>query len=126
MTMGNRPLSPHLQVYKMPMSGIMSITHRITGVIMSLGLVFFTYWIVAAAYGPEAFDRAQSVMNSWFGMIIVFGWTACLFYHLVNGIRHLRWDTVRGLEKENLVASGRVVIALAVILTVAFWIFAAL
>lgn len=126
MTTGNRPLSPHLQVYKMPLSGIMSITHRITGVIMSLGLVFFAYWIVAAAYGPESFATAQAVMSSWFGTIIVFGWTACLFYHLVNGIRHLRWDTVTGLEKENLISSGRFTIALAVILTVAFWIFAAL
>jgi succinate dehydrogenase / fumarate reductase cytochrome b subunit len=65
-------------------------------------------------------------MTSWFGMLIIFGWTASLFYHLVNGIRHLRWDSGRGLEKEDLVASGRVTIGLAVILTVAFWIFAAL
>ena len=126
MTTGKRPLSPHLQIYKLPLSGKMSITHRITGIIMSLGLVFFTYWICSAAYGQEAFEIAHSFMTSWFGLIIVFGWTACLFYHLVNGIRHLRWDTVNGLEKEDLVTSGRVTIGIAVILTIAFWIFAVL
>ncbi|NVK17177.1 MAG: succinate dehydrogenase, cytochrome b556 subunit [Methylocystaceae bacterium] len=122
MTTGNRPLSPHMKIYKFPMNGLMSGAHRVTGVLLSAGTLFFAYWLIAAAYGPESYATAQAFFGSWFGQIVMLGYTFCMYYHLVNGVRHLRWDMVTGLEKQDLIASGRVGIAVTAILTVATWI----
>src|SRR5690348_15437891 len=86
-----RPLSPHLQVYRLPLTAVMSITHRITGVGLSLGLIVVTVWLVAAAYGPEAYDAFAGFMVSWLGLLILLGFSLALFFHLCNGIRHLLW-----------------------------------
>lgn len=124
MSTGKRPLSPHLQVYRLPMPALMSITHRMTGVALAIGLLLVAYWLAAAAYGPQAFDRAQAFVGSWFGQVLLLGWTFALFFHLVNGIRHLRWDTVKGLELPELKTSGTLTIALAGGLTVLVWLVA--
>lgn len=121
MSVSNRPLSPHLQVYRLPLAGLISISHRLTGVALSLGTILFTYWLGSAAYGPEAFDRAQSVMGSWFGLLVLFGFTFALFFHLGNGIRHLFWDVGKGFEIPTVRKSGIAVIAFAVVMTVATW-----
>lgn len=122
MSSGNRPLSPHLQVYKMPMSAKMSISHRITGVILCGGALLLAYWVSAAAQGPEAFDTAQAIAGSFIGRAIMFGFTLCLAYHLCHGIRHIIWDSgAKGLELEDVNKSGKIAIAAACILTVLVW-----
>ncbi len=110
MASGDRPLSPHLQVYRPQITSILSILHRLTGVAMIGGAAMFTYWIAAATYGPEAFDRAQGVLGSWFGRLVLFGMAVSLFYHLGNGVRHMAWDIGWGYELPKLAASGWAVV----------------
>ncbi len=118
----NSPLSPHLSIYKFRIHMFMSILHRITGVILAAGLMALIYWLAAAAYGAESYARTQAVYQSWFGYLALFGWTACLFYHLCNGIRHMFWDIGWGFEKKQFVNSGLVVLASAAFLTVISWV----
>lgn len=122
MTTRNRPLSPHLQIYKLPLSAQLSISHRITGVILCGGAVLLTYWLMAATYGPDAFATAQAILGSWIGRLVLLGVVFSLWYHLANGIRHLIWDAGRGLELPQLRTSGLIVVAIAVVLTVATFI----
>jgi succinate dehydrogenase / fumarate reductase, cytochrome b subunit len=122
MTTRNRPLSPHLQVYKLPLLALMSITHRITGVALVLGTLLLAYWLAAAAYGPAAYARAVSLIGSPIGMLLLFGWSAALFFHLSNGIRHLFWDTGWGYELPQAYKSGRIVLVSTAVLTVLAWI----
>ena len=124
MTTRNRPLSPHIQVYKMPFTAILSITHRITGIALAVGTVVLAYWLASAAYGPAAFGHAQALLGSFLGKLVLFGWTAALFYHLCNGIRHLFWDVGHGYEIAQANKSGRIVVATAAVLTVLAWIIA--
>jgi succinate dehydrogenase / fumarate reductase cytochrome b subunit len=119
MTTRNRPVSPHLQVYKPQITSILSITHRITGVALCGGAVILTYWLMAATYGPDAFATAQSLLGSWFGMLVLLGVVFSLWYHLANGIRHLAWDAGWGFELDQVTKSGIAVIGAAVVLTVA-------
>ncbi len=122
MSTGNRPLSPHLQVYKLPAAAILSITHRITGVGLTAGLLLLTYWLTAAAYGPEAYATAVDVLGSWFGRLILFGFTLAFTYHLGNGVRHLFWDACVGVTKEDTAKTGMMNIVIALILTALIWI----
>lgn len=118
----NRPLSPHLQVYRLPLLALMSITHRITGVGLAFGLLLLCWWLAAAAFGPGAFAVVQGFMGSFLGYLILFGFTVALFYHLCNGIRHLLWDTGWGYEIPQAYGSGKAVIAATAVLTVVAWI----
>ena len=102
MARAERPLSPHLQIYRWYFTMALSIAHRITGVGLALGLVLFTWWLLALASGPEAFATVHGVMVSWFGRLILFLYTLTLFYHMANGIRHLAWDFGYGYEKNVL------------------------
>lgn len=122
MTTGNRPLSPHMKIYKFPLNGLMSGSHRVTGILLSIGTLLFAYWLIAAAYGAESYETAQAFFGSWLGQLMLIGWTFCLYYHLVNGIRHLIWDMGKCLEKEDLIKTGRIGMAVTAILTVATWI----
>lgn len=122
MTAGKRPLSPHLQVYRPQITSVLSITHRITGLALAAAALLFTYWLTAAAYGPAAFARAQALMGSAVGLLILFGFTFSLFFHLLNGIRHLVWDAGRGFEMPQVRASGWAVVVLTLLLTAAAWI----
>ncbi|GLR65544.1 succinate dehydrogenase, cytochrome b556 subunit [Acidocella aquatica] len=118
-----RPLSPHLQAYNMmQMSSATSIFHRATGIALGAGTLLLTAWLVSAAAGDEAFSVVQALLASWIGVLVLMGFTFALFYHFCNGIRHLFWDTGRGFELEAMHRNGRMVIAGAVVLTVAFWI----
>jgi succinate dehydrogenase / fumarate reductase cytochrome b subunit len=121
MAMGNRPLSPHLQVYRPQITSILSITHRATGLGLAVGALGLTYWLNAAAYGADAFERAQAIFGSVFGMIVLIGFTFALFFHLCNGIRHLFWDTGRGFEMAQLRASGWAVVLVSLGLTAITW-----
>ena len=122
MSAQNRPLSPHLQVYRPQMTSILSITHRLTGVALVAGTLLFVYWLVAAASGAEAYETARGLIGSWFGRLLLFGWSLALFYHLCNGIRHLFWDAGIGFELPDAQRSGWAVLAATVILTLVTWI----
>ncbi len=117
-----RPLSPHIQIYRWQWTMSLSILHRATGIALAGGTLLLTWWIVAAAAGPAHFATAQSFIGSIVGQILLFGWTASLFYHLCNGIRHLLWDTGKGLELGSARASGLFVVAAAAGLTILAWI----
>jgi len=119
-----RPLSPHLQVYRPQITSVLSIVHRITGVTLAFAALLLAYWLASAAYGPEAFARAQAVLESWFGKLVLFGFTFALFYHMCNGIRHLGWDMLWGFDLPKLRASGMVVVIASVSLTVLSWLLA--
>ncbi|MBL4692829.1 MAG: succinate dehydrogenase, cytochrome b556 subunit [Magnetovibrio sp.] len=120
----DRPLSPHLQVYRPQITSVLSITHRATGVFLSLAAVMLTYWLASAAYGPDSFARAQAALESWFGRLILFGFTFSLFFHMCNGIRHLGWDLGWGFDLVKLRMTGVLVIISAFGLTVLSWVMA--
>lgn len=124
MSTRNRPLSPHLQVYKPQITSILSITHRITGVALCGGAILLTYWLMAATYGPDVFATAQAILGSWIGKLVLLGVVFSLWYHLANGIRHLAWDAGWGFEMTQLRASGIAVVVFAVILTIATFVLA--
>jgi len=121
MNNNDRPLSPHLSIYRWPITMVSSILHRATGVAMAVGYVVLVGWLFDAASGPEVYDKFLSIMDSTIGCVLLVGWSFAFFYHLSNGIRHLVWDTGRGLEKEQATASAWFVIAASIVLTAAFW-----
>lgn len=117
-----RPLSPHLQVYKPQLTSVLSILHRITGVVMAFGTFVFVWWLVAVALGGEAYSILQDIFSSWFGRLLLFGWSFALFYHLCNGIRHLFWDIGKGFDLTTAYRSGWIVITSATFLTFVVWV----
>jgi succinate dehydrogenase cytochrome b subunit len=116
-----RPLSPHLSVYRWPVTMTVSILHRITGVAMSIGLVVLTGWLVRAAAGPEQYQQIRVALGSPPGQILLVVASFAFFLHFGNGIRHLVWDLGFGFEKRQANASAWFVVVLAVVLTVLFW-----
>ena len=117
-------MSPHLQVYRPQITSILSILHRIMGIALAGGAVLLVYWLSAAAYGPEAFERAQWFFATWVGQTLLFGLTFSLFYHAANGIRHLFWDVGLGFGLPVLRATGMLVVIVALGLTAATWVVA--
>jgi succinate dehydrogenase / fumarate reductase cytochrome b subunit len=124
MSTDNRPLSPHLQVYRPQLTAVLSITHRMTGVALAVGTLVLVYWLVSAAGGAESYRAAQAVLDSWLVKLLLFGWTFALYYHLANGLRHLYWDTGNGFDLETVYLSGKIVVGTAAVLTVLTWIIA--
>lgn len=116
-----RPLSPHLQIYRLPLAAVLSITHRITGVALSLGLVLLTLWVTSAATGPQAYESMTACMGSWFGLLVLFGFSVALFFHLCNGIRHLVWDSGRSFDLADTARGNIIVLLGTAVLTVAAW-----
>lgn len=100
---------------------LFSITHRLTGVALSLGTVLVVWWLAALAVGPDYFATVHGIMGSWFGRLLIFGWTWAAFYHLCNGVRHLFWDMGRGFELATARNSGLAALAASVILTLVAW-----
>ncbi len=121
MSKKTRPLSPHVQIYRLQWTMLLSITHRITGVALAIGSLLLIYWLAAAASGPEAFASAQTIVGSVVGRLLLFGWSFALFYHLCNGIRHLFWDAGHGYELTTAYRSGLAVIAVSLALTLLTW-----
>ena len=113
----NRPLSPHLQIYKPQLTSILSITHRGTGIFLGIGALFFSCWLLSIANGPESYQVIQVHITSWYGQILFYAWLFSLFYHLCNGIRHLFWDIGAGLEIKTTYLSGYAVIVVSILLT---------
>ncbi|KEZ77711.1 succinate dehydrogenase, cytochrome b556 subunit [Salinisphaera hydrothermalis] len=120
----NRPLSPHLQIYRWQISMLTSIAHRASGIVLALGAVLLAIWLIAAANGPDAYAAVNGVFASWFGQLIMFLWSFALFYHLCNGVRHLVWDVGVGLDLETARMTGFVAIGVAAALTIFVWIWA--
>lgn len=116
-----RPLSPHLQVYRPQLTSVLSIAHRISGVVLGAGALLLTWWLVAAVEGPESFEEVQTIIGSWYGRLLIFGFTLAFFFHLCNGVRHLFWDLGYGLELKSVYRSGWVVMVLTVVLTLFSW-----
>jgi len=119
-----RPLSPHLQVYRWQITMTMSILHRVTGTILVVGAFAFAWWLLALAAGGEAYANAAECLASPLGKLFMFGFSLSLVYHLLNGIRHLLWDAGWGFEIPEFYASGWTVIALTVVFTLILWIVA--
>ena len=120
----DRPLSPHLQVYRPQITSVLSIAHRATGIVLAAGLLLLLWWLAAAASGPDAFETAQAAAGSFLGRLLLFGWTFALFYHLCNGIRHLFWDMGRGFELDTVSLTGWLAVGSAALLTVLAWVLA--
>jgi succinate dehydrogenase / fumarate reductase cytochrome b subunit len=119
-----RPTSPHLQIYRLPLTAVASILHRITGVGLAIGTLALVYWLIAAAMGEESFDTAQAIAGSWIGRLALFAWTLAFFFHLANGIRHLVWDAGRGFELPTTYRNSWIVFIGAIVLTLVAWIVA--
>jgi succinate dehydrogenase / fumarate reductase cytochrome b subunit len=120
-TQNKRPLSPHLQIYRLPLNAILSITHRASGVILSIAALVMVWVLAAAANSAESYASIYSHLSSWYGQIFLLGVTFSLYLHFCNGIRHLFWDVGVGFELETVARSSKVVIAGTTILTAATW-----
>ena len=118
MSPAERPISPHLQIYKPQLTTVLSILHRFTGVSLVAGAAVLVSWLIAAAHGVGAFDMAQAIAGAWYGRLLLFLWAFALFYHLCNGIRHLTWDAGMGLDLKSVYATGWLVVAASLTLTV--------
>lgn len=119
-----RPLSPHLQVYRLPLAAVLSITHRITGVGLTLGMLLLTWWLTSAAYGPDAYEQAMGCIASPLGLLILLGFSLALFFHLCNGLRHLLWDAGRNFEIGETKSGNVYIIVSTLVLTAAAWLLA--
>jgi succinate dehydrogenase / fumarate reductase cytochrome b subunit len=122
MTTHERPLSPHLQIYKVELPMLLSGLHRITGIALSVGSILLVAWISSAVYSAEAFVSMNRFLGGFIGQFVLFGWTFSLIYHSVSGVRHLIWDTGRLLEVEQIYSSSKIVLASAIVLTLLAWI----
>jgi len=121
-TLVRRPLSPHIGIYRWPVTMAASIMNRITGVTLSIGTLLLVWWLVAAASGPAEFARVQGFLASPIGLLALLGWTASLFYHLFAGLRHLIWDNGLGFGKHSLNAVSWLVIGATGLATAIVWI----
>lgn len=119
-----RPRSPDVHIYRPQLTSVLSITHRATGVLLSLGSIVLVAWLVVIASGADSYAALTGFFSSWIGIVLLIGWTYALFYHLCNGIRHLCWDLDFGFELRSIYLSGWVVVAISVMLTLVTWIVA--
>ncbi|MCX7302843.1 MAG: succinate dehydrogenase, cytochrome b556 subunit [Hyphomicrobiales bacterium] len=117
-----RPLSPHLTVYRWPVTMTMSILHRVTGGALYFGTLLVAWWLIAAATSESYFDFVSAILGSWIGRLVLFGYTWALMHHMIGGLRHLIWDTGAGLEKHTASRVAWANIALSVVLTILVWI----
>ncbi len=117
----DRPLSPHLSIYRWPVTMVSSILHRATGLAMAAGFIVLVAWLFDAAAGAEMYAVFAAAMGSPLGILFLVGWSFAFFYHMANGVRHLVWDTGRGFEKHQANASAWFVIGFAFVATALFW-----
>ena len=117
----NRPLSPHLSIYKPQLTSVLSITHRITGAVLAAGLIALVAWLWALAYCEDAVTWWQTYQQEWWFTAALMGWTLAFFYHLMNGIRHLGWDSGSGFSLAATYRSGWIVVVGTLVLTGLVW-----
>lgn len=120
----DRPLSPHLQVYRWSLTMALSILHRVTGFGLAVGAVVLTWGLLAAVSGKPAFDAFHDLAHTFVGQAFLFGWVFAFVYHFFNGIRHLVWDTGRWLDLKSAYASGWFVVFVSLVCSVGFWLWA--
>ena len=120
----NNPLSPHLQIYRWQISSLLSITHRISGIINLLALILIFFWLLILSFGENNYELFLILINSFFGKFILIGFTWSMSFHLLSGIRHLIWDLGYGFEIKTANISGVIVIISSLFLTILFWLFA--
>jgi succinate dehydrogenase / fumarate reductase cytochrome b subunit len=120
-TKSDRPLSPHLQIYKPMLTMMLSIVHRMTGAALYFGTLLLCWWLIAAAVGPEYFAFVQDFMAGFLGRLILFGYTWALVHHMFGGLRHLIWDTGNGFELPTAEFMARLTIGGSVITTLVIW-----
>ena len=118
------PLSPHLQIYRWHISSLLSITHRISGVVNLLALILIFFWLIALSLGENNYESFLLVINSFFGKFILIGFTWSMIFHSLSGVRHLIWDLGYGFEIKTANISGIIVIISSLVLTIIFWLFA--
>ena len=118
------PLSPHLQIYKWHISSLLSITHRISGVINLIALILIFFWLLVLALGESNYELFLLTINSFFGKFILIGFTWSMSFHVLSGIRHLCWDLGYGFEIKTSNISGIIVIIFSLAITIGFWLFA--
>jgi len=119
-----RPLSPHLSIYKPVITMTMSIVHRITGGALYVGTLLLAAWLISAAVSEECFNIVDALFSSWIGRLILFGYTWALLHHLAGGVRHLIWDTGAGLEKHTASKIAWATVVFSVIATIVVWVVA--
>ncbi len=119
-----RPLSPHIQIYRWTLTMFLSILHRATGVALYAGTLLLVWWLMAAATGPEAFAVFQGVAGSWIGRLVLFGYTWALFHHMFGGIKHFIWDTGAGFELSAVEWISRGATVIPILLTLISWVLA--
>ena len=124
MPKADRPLSPHLQIYRPQITSVLSILHRASGVALAAGLLLLVYWLNSLAAGPHAYAGARELLGHWFGRMVMFGFTLALFFHLGNGIRHLFWDAGIGFDMRTVYASGRAVVVVSIVASLLTWMLA--
>lgn len=117
----DRPLSPHLSIYRWQITNTLSILHRITGFGLAFGLALLAVWLIAAAWCPDTFITMQELLGSIVGKLFLFGWTVAFYYHLANGVRHLNWDMGQGFALASVTATGMFVLVFTALLTAATW-----
>ena len=120
----NNPLSPHLQIYRWKISSLLSIVHRISGVINLLALILIFFWLMLLGFSESNYELFLLIINSFFGKFILIGFTWSMSFHLLSGIRHLAWDLGYGFEIKTANISGTIVIISSLILTIIFWLLA--
>ena len=123
MSESKNPLSPHLQIYRWHISSLISITHRIVGVINLMALILIFIWLLALSFGESNYELFLLIINSFFGKFILVGFTWTMSFHILSGIRHLFWDLGYGFEIKTANISGVIVIISSLILTIIFWLF---
>lgn len=117
-----RPLSPHLQIYRPMLTMMMSILHRITGAALYFGVILLVWWLTAAAWNESYFNVVQGFFGHWFGRLILFGFTWALIHHTLGGLRHLLWDTGRGYDLQVVERLAQLNLAGSIMLTILLWI----
>lgn len=121
MAQADRPLSPHLQVYRPQITSVLSIFHRLAGVALAGGGILLVWWLAGLAIGPGYYAKVQGVLGSWLGQLLLLGFTGAFFYHLCNGVRHLFWDAGWGFGLPQVTRSGWLTVAVSALLTAAAW-----
>ena len=118
------PLSPHLQIYRWHVSSLLSIIHRISGIINLLALILIFFWLITLSFDESNYELFLLIINSFFGKFILIGFSWSMVFHLLSGIRHLVWDLGYGFEIQTANISGIIVIITSLVVTVIFWLFA--
>lgn len=122
MTVPQGPISPHLQIYKPQITSVLSITHRATGVVLSIGALMLSFWLMSIATGPETYSKVSGYINLPVGQAFLLLFTFSFYFHFCNGIRHLVWDMGLGLDLKTTYFTGYITIVASAVLTAATWV----